>query len=334
MHIYTNNLTSYFPQYEFKKIKLIHRLSNINELLEFLINTYPTQFNKYIDYKFYNIKNIDTFKWSWDYSNYTNDPNLSLISSSDNITNIGHIYIQYHHSQHNEDYIINSIFNKIGLKNKHFVDIGSKDGCYISNTYFLIKQEWNGLLIDSIAEESNSTDKLTFKNLFVTPDNFTQVLEDNNVPTNFDFLNIDIDGNDIHLVKSLKKHKPRVICIEAYARDDAFKKKKYTEYHKDNTVDTQASILSLIEALPDYSLVYNNAGNCFFVNNSDIIHIPKYSLIDIKSYITRQINIIDNSPTEINTHIRDKNSRRTKLCNYLLNHFENHYPFLLLYDLS
>lgn len=191
----------------------------------FLINTYPCQFKKYIDYKFYNIKNINIFKWSWDYSIYTNDSNLSLIHNYQNITNIEHIFIYYHHSQHNETYIIDRIFNKIGTQNKYFVDIGAKDGCYISNTYFLIKQDWNGLLIDSIADETHSTDKLTFKNLFVTPDNFTQMLENNNIPTNFDFLNIDIDGNDIHLVKNLKNYNPRLICIEAYAHNEAYKKK-------------------------------------------------------------------------------------------------------------
>lgn len=98
-------------------------------------------------------------------------------------------------------------------------------------------------------------------------------------------------------------------------------------------MDTQASILSLIEVLPNYSLVYNNAGNCFFVNNIDIVTIPKYTLLDIKSYITQLINIIDNTNTEINTHINDKTSRRTILYNYLINDFQNYYPYILLYKI-
>ncbi len=169
-----------------------------------------------VDYKYFKIIDIKKFKWTWNYMNYLEDSNLEELT--DNISDIKYIFVFNHHSQHNEDYIIEKIFENIGISNKTFVDIGSKDGKFISNVYKLTKKGWNGLLIDPIADTNLSNDNLTFLNINAYPDNIINLLDKNKISLNFDFLNIDIDGNDIHISKSIiSKYCPRVICIEVNA---------------------------------------------------------------------------------------------------------------------
>ena len=42
----------------------------------------------------------------------------------------------------------------------------------------------------------------------------------------------------------------------------------------------------------NYSLVYNNAGNCFFINNLEIIKLVKLDKDNIQTYILKQIEYI------------------------------------------
>lgn len=45
-------------------------------------------------------------------------------------------------------------------------------------------------------------------------DTHDEILENTPIPKNFDFLSIDIDGNDYHVWKSLVNYRPKVIVIE------------------------------------------------------------------------------------------------------------------------
>lgn len=40
------------------------------------------------------------------------------------------------------------------------------------------------------------------------------LLEPTDIPVNFDFLSIDIDGNDYHVWQAVQNYKPKVVCIE------------------------------------------------------------------------------------------------------------------------
>lgn len=333
MNIYINDKETFYPQYEFKILKIDTTFTNINNLLNYLIDNYPGNFNEFMDYTFYKINNVNNFKWTWNYPLLLNT-NTELLQNNDNIENITDIYIFYHHSQHNEDYIIERIFNKIQTFNKTFVDIGSKDGKYISNVYSLIRQDWNGLLIDPIADSQLSNHKLTFIKDYALPENLENLLDSNNIPLNFDFLNIDIDGNDIHLlITVINKYSPRVICIEANARDDLYKKEIYFEYKKNNGIFKQASILSLMKVLNNtHSLVYNNGGNCFFVNNTEVSKLNKFNKNDIKEYVLGCKKVIAENEPNTTTHIKDRISRLNKFTEYINNDFEEHYPYILCYN--
>lgn len=49
---------------------------------------------------------------------------------------------------------------------------------------------------------------------FVTKENISSIFKDNHVPTEFDLLSIDIDGNDYWVWDALQEYKPRVVVIE------------------------------------------------------------------------------------------------------------------------
>jgi hypothetical protein len=95
---------------------------------------------------------------------------------------------------------------------------------HLSNTFSLIKHHgYRSVLIEA--------DKRKFRELqrnmeglgaipvnrFVTFDGagtLDNILSETEIPTNFDVLSIDIDGNDYHILASLKKYRPKIICIE------------------------------------------------------------------------------------------------------------------------
>ena len=52
------------------------------------------------------------------------------------------------YSQNDEDGIIESIFNDIGIKNKIFCEIGIGN-CIENNTHYLLLKDWKGTWIDS-----------------------------------------------------------------------------------------------------------------------------------------------------------------------------------------
>lgn len=116
-------------------------------------------------------------------------------------------------SQFGEDGVIEEIFCRIGTKNKICVDIGAWDGKHLSNTYHLGLFGWTRVLY----EKDESKSAIHFVNdvaIIREVRNIDQELEPMEIPEDFDFLNIDIDGDDYWLWADSVKYKPRVVCIE------------------------------------------------------------------------------------------------------------------------
>ncbi len=126
-------------------------------------------------------------------------------------------------SQNGEDGIIAEIFTRIGTTNKKFVECGVSDGLEC-NTTALLLQGWTGCWVEqdatflkTIAEKfapQIANKSLTVLPTFLTAENMQSTLRKAGVPEEFDFLSIDVDGNDYWLWKALDTHKPRVVCIE------------------------------------------------------------------------------------------------------------------------
>ncbi len=127
------------------------------------------------------------------------------------------------YSQNGEDGIIEEIFARIGTTNRVFVEIGVQDGLECNTTYLLIKG-WGGYWIEANAKDvaairrrfSQPLEKRQLKltEVRVTAENADSTLRDVGVPSEFDILSIDIDGNDYWVWKSIERFSPRVVAIE------------------------------------------------------------------------------------------------------------------------
>ena len=99
--------------------------------------------------------------------------------------------------------------------NNVIVEIGSSDNSYYLNEPLCSK--FTGILVDGSSRKLSVYKNPLFKTVceMVNPDNVCSILEENNIPTDFYMLNLDIDGLDFFtLVSILKKYRPKVIITE------------------------------------------------------------------------------------------------------------------------
>lgn len=121
------------------------------------------------------------------------------------------------YSRWKEDEVRDRLLSQIGETNRYFVDIGAGDGTTWSNTRGLIDRGWEGVRFEPDAGKDSAMTRhpsVVDWNSIVTPENVALLL-DAYVPNNFDFLSLDIDGYDLHVLAALLGHyQPRVICHE------------------------------------------------------------------------------------------------------------------------
>lgn len=189
-------------------------------------------------------------------------------------------------SQCDEDGIIEKIFDEIGTTNKTFVEIGSGDGSE-NNTHYLLLKGWKGVWIDGsesrIAHAKKTfgvSKRLDIVHSFLDKDNAEQTLLSSLTKIGedkIDFLSIDIDGNDIHVLEALKDIDARMICMEY---NPAFRPPlaisvKYDEKHTwKNDIYHGSSLQAFYDVLSKrgYALVSCNLSgyNSFFVKQSEL----------------------------------------------------------------
>lgn len=89
----------------------------------------------------------------------------------------------------------------IGTTNKYYVELGfnSDEFTLGSNTYYLHDQGWAGLILDN--KHSNSA--INLHNQFITPQNILTSLAAHGVPTEPDYVSIDIDSQDLWVLRSI-----------------------------------------------------------------------------------------------------------------------------------
>jgi len=119
-------------------------------------------------------------------------------------------------SQNGEDGVIEHIFQQIGFTNKVCVEFGACDGMRISNTRFLKEEyDFRRILIEGGGYDKwpNSTDGEKLVRALITPDNINTILADENCPQTYDFLSVDIDGDDYWVWKAMTM-RARVVIVE------------------------------------------------------------------------------------------------------------------------
>ena len=195
-------------------------------------------------------------------------------------------FLRQVYSQNGEDGIIEEIFRRISIIKGWFVEFGAWDGNYLSNTRLLREIGWSGVYVEAdIAQYS-----LMLKNIQGCKDvyafnarvdcsdnNLDKILSKTPIPDDFDFLSIDIDGNDYWIWKACSC-KPKIVIIEYNCHFDPTESKSipydpdfrytYNRYHG-------ASVLALTNLAnkKGYSLVARiNVCNLIYVRN-DFMHL-------------------------------------------------------------
>lgn len=175
------------------------------------------------------------------------------------------------YSKADEDGIIEEIFRRVG-SGKTFIEIGCGDGLE-NNTHYLLLKGWSGLWIDGDKKNisrikshlPNNPGRLRVENMFMDNENVRSVASD------VDFLSLDIDGNDLHILKKfLGVAQPKVICVEYNAKfpPPISISVRYDKMHQWKADDYMgASLQAFANLLTEYQLVCCglSGSNAFFV---------------------------------------------------------------------
>jgi hypothetical protein len=126
-------------------------------------------------------------------------------------------------SQNGEDGIIAEIFQRIGIKDRNFVEIGLGNGLE-SNTAFLLQQGWKGWWFEAneagcseariLFSEACASQLLRIVETFVKAETIDPVFRENKIPDEIDLLSIDIDRNTYYAWEALSAFRPRLAVIE------------------------------------------------------------------------------------------------------------------------
>lgn len=210
-----------------------------------------------------------------------------------------------------DDGVITEIFKNIGATNKYFVEFGATPAA--NNTDILAAMGWRGLLMGNVQTglkwkiknylnllNGKFTEFKDIKNEFVTAENINDLFYKYNVPKIYDFLSIDIDGNDYWVWKAINevRFKARVVCIEFnsnFPGDQSFAIKYNPNHRYVQNKYYGASLLAMkkLGESKGYRLIYTiGSMNAFFIDNkllpdlyipSDIDHFFRFP-VDVEAF--------------------------------------------------
>ena len=179
------------------------------------------------------------------------------------------------HSQTGEDGIIEKILDIIPNKDKWCVEFGAWDGKFLTNTCNLIDAKgYSAVLIESDRKRfrdlqgnySHHDNVFTINKSvgFKEEDGLDHILQATPIPRDFDFLSIDIDGNDYHVWKAVSKYSPKIVAIEY---NPTIPNPIPFIQPADPAIQQGASLLSIVELgrKKGYELVSVLPFNAFFV---------------------------------------------------------------------
>ncbi len=199
------------------------------------------------------------------------------------------------YSQTGEDGMIQEILNVIGNIDKWCVEFGAWDGSRFSNTRNLIENlGYSAVLIEAdkarykdLARNFSDRPKVITINRIVgfgADDNLDTILESTPIPTEFDFLSIDIDGNDYHVWKAIKRYQPKVICVEF---NPTIPNEVQFVQEANPCVNQGASIAAFVELGKEkgYELISITLYNAFFVRKEyfSLLQIEDNSLATLRT---------------------------------------------------
>ena len=124
---------------------------------------------------------------------------------------------------HGEAKKLLEICTELNISNGYYVDIGASDGWTSSSTFpFARSKNFSGLSVE-LDDKKFKKMQYIYKNFQnahlsktkVTPLNILDLLNEFDVPQNFDILNLDIDSYDLFVIKKLlESYRPKIISME------------------------------------------------------------------------------------------------------------------------
>jgi hypothetical protein len=199
-------------------------------------------------------------------------------------------YAKNVNSQYGEDGIAQEILRRVNslreAGSRYCVEFGAWDGKYLSNTFDLISNHgYQAVLIEADParfkelSENLPQPSVVKINKFVTFDGDTTLdglLSTTSIPIEFDFLSIDIDGNDYHILESLKQYRPILICIECnptipndveYIQPRDFSIKR----------GASARAITALASRKGYAVVASTECNLFLLNRNFVSQVGLFS---------------------------------------------------------
>ncbi len=191
------------------------------------------------------------------------------------------------HSQTGEDGVIEKIREIVKATDQWCVEFGAWDGQHLSNTFNLVQNcGYSAVLIEGSRERFgdltrrfSSNPKIYPLNAFVgftSGDGLDSLLSKTPIPKSFDFLSIDIDGNDYHVWKAVAIYTPKVVCIEY---NPSIPTQVEFVQEADPTLNQGSSLLSLVALgkVKGYELVAVTLLNAIFVKAE---YFPLFGISD------------------------------------------------------
>jgi hypothetical protein len=191
------------------------------------------------------------------------------------------------YSQSGEDGVIEKILDLLPDCDNWCVEFGAWDGKYLCNVRNLIENKgYSSVLIEASKQKFSELQdnyqqfpNVLLFNQFVgfdANDNLDNILGKTSIPKNFDFLSIDIDGNDFHVWKVVSKYRPKIVCIEYNPTIPS----EIEFVQEANPITSQgSSILSIVSLAKDkgYELISVVGCNAIFVDSN---YYPLFEITD------------------------------------------------------
>ena len=184
------------------------------------------------------------------------------------------------YSQGDQDIIINNVFNKIKPTNKFCVEFGfnsysltTGSGANVAN--LILNEGWKGVLFDGNFENK----EINLYKEFLSSDTICETFKKYKIPTDLDYLSIDVDSTDLWLFDSiLNEYNPKLVSVEYnchYSIDEAITFPNNTDevFQRDRGYGASLKALNLVANKHNYHLVYvEQCLDAFFIHD-DFKHL-------------------------------------------------------------
>jgi len=176
------------------------------------------------------------------------------------------------YSQNGEDGVLAELCRRLDIRTGWFCEFGAWDGKYGSNTFALLKNGWQGLMIEGDPDrfkalERNSLrfhGRLLIRQMYVdhhrSERSLDSILRGTPIPADFDVLAIDIDGYDYQVWESLRDYRPKIVIIEICSR---YSPGEFSVFDESGRLTSFSAMVDLGHR-KDYVPVCHT-GNLFFV---------------------------------------------------------------------